>query len=91
MRGHRGGDEKKTAQIERQFKKRKEMEKIFHIPLVLCFYSNDFHNAVEVESACGAANVFFDKVAATQKKPREDMERKKELERNRGLHEEIRG
>lgn len=90
-RGDRAGDE-----IEGQLKKKKkeeedEMEKIFHIPLVLCFHDNHFHNIVEVESACGAANVFFDKVAATQKKPREDMGRKKEEERKRGLHGEIRG
>lgn len=76
---------KKTGKTEGQFKERKEKIKILHIPLVLCFHGNHFHNTVNVASARGAVYVFSDKVAATQKKPREDTERKKRAGKKKGV------
>lgn len=51
--------------------------KLFHIPLVLRFHSNHFHNTVTFEGACGAAYVFLTRLWPHKRKPRGDTERKK--------------
>lgn len=69
------------------------LKRFFHIPPVQRFHGNYFHNTVTVESACGAAYVFFDKVVATQKKAKRGYrEKRKEKERKeKRLQKEIRG
>lgn len=52
---------------------------IFHIPPVLRFHGDRFHNTVTLEGARSDAHAFSDKVAAAQKEIKK--ERKKKAER----------
>lgn len=69
-------------------KKKKEKKKVFHIPLVLCFHGNSFHNAVTVKSASGAAYVFLTRLRPHKRSQKGTQKGKR---KEKGLHREIRG
>lgn len=58
---------------------------IFHIPPVLRFHGDRFHNTVTLEGARSDTHAFSDKVAAAQKEIKKERKKSREMRRDVGV------